>query len=119
MDGNPSATKLIILPDASPIIKKKFEMVAANQNFGLKIPVIQSIAMLVYKPIVALRTCFKLFDSTVKSNNFESVLSGNKPYINPIIMIRIEDTVRCKFLRLVKLVSFIILKATLKLVFVL
>lgn len=67
MDGIPSITKLMILPDANPTIKKIFEIVAVRHKYGFKTPFIQSTAIPKYNPIVALKTCFKSTDSTLKS----------------------------------------------------
>lgn len=78
-DGIPSIIKLITLPNAKPIIKSTFEIVAIRQWDGLKIPINQSTTIPRYNPIVALKTCFKSIDSTLKSKSFGRMLFGNKP----------------------------------------
>lgn len=71
--------KLNILPNARPLMKNIFEMVAASQKFDLKIPIVQSTTMPEYKPMAALKTCFKSFDSTFKSNNLGKIVFGDRP----------------------------------------
>lgn len=58
-DGIPSRIKLNILPVASPAMHKILERVAGRQYEALKIPQNQKIAIPVYKPIMALKTCFR------------------------------------------------------------
>ena len=79
IDGIPSASKLIILPAASPHIKKTFEIVAVRQKADLNIPIHQRTSIAKYKPIVALNTCFRLILSTIKSKRVGKKLPGDKP----------------------------------------
>ena len=103
IDGIPSIIKLIILPNAKPIIKNTFEIVAIRQWDGLKIPINQSTTIPKYNPIMALKTCFKSIDSTLKSKNLGRMSLGNKPYTNEIIVIIIAEIVKCKFFLVVKI----------------
>ena len=103
IDGTPSTTKLMILPNAKPVIKNTFEIVAVRQWSGLKIPITQSTTIAKYNPIVALKTCFKSIDSTLKSKNFGRLVFGNKPYVNEITVIIIVEIVKCKFFLFIKI----------------
>lgn len=79
IEGIPSNTKLKILPNAKPPIKKIFVKVAANQNFGFAIPNVQIAAIPKYKPIVALKIFVKLMVSTLMSNNPNKIVFGDNP----------------------------------------
>lgn len=97
IDGIPSINKLIIRPIAKPVIKNTFAIVAVLQRRGLTVPVSQSPAILIYKPIVALNTSFKSVDSTLKSKINGKVVFGNSPYVKAIIVVAIVEISRCKF----------------------
>jgi len=96
-DGSPSTIKLMILPNARPIIKNTFEIVAIRQWDGLKIPITQSATVPMYNPIVALKTWFKSTDSTLKSKSMDKILLGNKPYVNETTIIIIAEIIKCRF----------------------
>ena len=72
-------TKLIVLPDARPIIKNTFEIVAVRHRRDLKTPTTQRTAMPAYNPIVALKVCVKSIVSTLKSKNFGRMRFGDNP----------------------------------------
>lgn len=55
LDGVPSKTMLIILPEARPAINKILAIVAGFQYAGLIIPINQNAAIAIYKPIKALK----------------------------------------------------------------